>query len=184
MNQRLITLNGDSTDAPRFTNIQNKSDIAAGLIFWKQILESDPDLTWGDVLAGNYPGLSGFFSDLWRKSKNVVGDVYSGFGKIISDTGDKIGDWGGSAIRLWSDKSVQDAIYRATNAFSTGGASEMGKSVLEMFGSKTKNPISEAGKQYKNMLAQAPYFGGIDPKIVMGSAAGLIIVVLLMSRRK
>ena len=48
-----------------------------------------------------------------------------------------------------------------------------------MFGSGS-NPITAAGRQYKTELAAFPTVGGIDARWVMGGAAGLILVVLLL----
>lgn len=180
---KLITLNGNSTQEP-FSNIQNLSDTAAGLIFWKQVLELDPNITWRDIMHSQ-ERLSGLFSNLWRKTKNAVGDVVGGTGKIISNVGDKMGDWGGSAIRLATDEKVQDGVSRGIMAYASGGGSEAAKSMLSSFGSKTKNPVSEAGKQYKTMLASAN-FGGIDPKYIMvgGVVIGLVGLAALFGGRK
>jgi hypothetical protein len=180
MNQKLITLNGNS--GPIRKDIRSLGDLEAGLIFWKGVTEMDPSITWGEVLAGTHPALCGFpnpFKNLGRKLKNAINDT----GSVIKNVGDTVGSWVGSSVRLATDEKVLDGVSRATTAYASGGSSEALRTVTDMFGSSTKNPITQAGKEYKTQLASFPTIGGIDARWIMGGAAALILVVLLTQKR-
>ncbi len=192
--QKLITLNGESkvnSSKEMFSNWQQLDRTAAGLVFWKMVAEMFPGVKWKDIFPQNPKGLSGW--NLWRKAKNVVGEVGSGIkdvatstGDVIAVVGDKLGDWGGDTVRLAAEEEVQEAVSRGAAAYFSGGASESANAVADMFGSK-KNPISEAGKVVNsggfNKAGFDLGFGDIDPKWMAIGAASLIGVVLLTQKR-
>jgi len=181
MNQKLITLNGEKEEGI-MRDITKLGDIEAGLLFWKDVADKNPGITWGEALFGEYEGLgfslSKTFSKLGKGLKNTVNAT----GKVIKNAGNTVGSWTGSAIRLATDEQVIDTVSRAGAAYATGGQSEAARSLLSSFGS-SNNPVSAGGQTIKTELAAMPSFGGIDARWLMGGAAALIVVVLLTQRK-
>jgi len=183
MNQKLITLNGNSPKTPNleFRDISKLSDFDAGLVFFKIASDMIPGLKFGDFLQK--PGLHGWLTDFRKGITKTVGKVVEGTGDVLKNTGNWIGEKSGEAIRLASDKDVQDTIIRAGQAYATGGQSEALNSILGQFGGTPKNnPVTVAGQGFKQNYASMS-MGNINPMYLAAGVGGLILVVLLTQRK-
>jgi len=181
MNQKLITLNGED-EGRAMRDITKLGDIEAGLLFWKDIADKNPGITWGEALFGEHQGLGFSLSKTFSKIGKGLKNTVKVTGNVIKDAGNTIGNWSGSAIRLATDEQVVDTISRAGTAYATGGQSEALRSLTNSFGT-SKNPVSAGGASLKTELASMPTIGGVDAKWIMAGAAALIGVVLLTQRK-
>lgn len=160
------------------------SDIDAGIQVLYAITKKFPNITFGDLLD----------------KKNKMGGLLKAignFGNWCADkagaVGDKLGDWGGDAIRLLTDREVRDGLKDYGAAYATGGQSVALEKFLGGQGGEGEgsavngvmNFLSNLGKGSKQEVRQASFSGGIDfsdPKIMALGAGGLILLVLLLNK--
>jgi len=169
---------GNMNDDILNINPTELSNIDAGIQVLYAIEKEYPGITWGELIS------------MSRKSK--LGNIFGDFGNWVADkagaVGDKLGDWGGSAVRLVTDKEVKDGITSYAASYATGG----GSSALEgLFGedsgislSQIKQLVSGLGQSSKQEVQAAGFggmdFGNIDPKLLMIGGGALILLVLLL----
>lgn len=166
---RLLTLSGSKMDA---INPFDLDDQSAGIYALHVLTTIYPGITWGEIMkrAAGGPVLGGWLTDL----KKAVGGT-------ISDIGDKLGEWGGSAVRLITDEKVADGLTRYGTAYATSGGSEALKSLLgPSLGPKVSDFLTALGSGFKGNLASSQLIPGIQNKWLMIGGAGLIGVVLLV----
>lgn len=145
------------------------------------------------AIAYTYPGIT--FGDILKKSKNKLGNIFGDFGnwvsKSVGDAGDKLGEWGGDAVRLLTDKEVRSGLQDYGAAYATGGASMGIQGMLGGEGdSSTVNQVMKflgsLGAGSKQQVQQAGFggmdFGNMDPKFLALGAGGLILLVLLLKK--
>jgi len=157
------------------------SDEEAGIytLYWLDKLY--PGITWGDILnaTGNLK-LSGWLGDKLK-------DVGSFIGTGVSDWGDKVGEWGGDAIRLITDKEVREGVSQYAAAYGTGGASEGITGFLKSLGNsvspdQASQLLSLIGAQTKIQAAAGPQLiQGVDNKVLLIGGA-LLLVLLIVAR--
>lgn len=138
------------------------SDKDAGLQALYILAKIYPGLTWGDLL--NYKQ---------RLGGNWLTDAGNWVAKTTSNAGDKIGEWGGSALRLLTDQEVADGIDHYVST-ATGG-SEMDK-FLQSLGLTSKKSVDKAG------IGDGYFgdFGDITPTTLMVGGGLLLGIILLL----
>jgi len=182
--QKLITLNGPAGD---FHGVTQKSDLAAGLAFWKIVADEFPGITWRDVAEGRLNGEFLAGKSWLRRLSRGVGNTLNKVGNGAKNVLNFVGEKGGEIVRLVTDEKVASTVMKAGKSYSTGGSSSALSFLKNKFGS-TKNPIVEGGARFKagvNDDVQTASFpsvgmiGGIDGKVVMIGIAGLLALVLI-----
>jgi len=151
-------------------------DIDAGILTLYWIDKMYPGITWGDIIKATHK--------MGAKWYERIGQT---IGNAISDTGDKLGDWGGDAIRLVTDKEVMEGVQYYGQTYATGGKNMALDGMIKNLGlenilqpDKLKALLSNLGSSTKTAYADAGgIISGVDNKYLMIGAAALIFVVLL-----
>lgn len=179
----IFSLSGNANHGILDIDPRELSNVDAGIWTLALLAEKHPGITWRQLASMNskMSGIGDWFKRGVRWTKDAVGD-----------TANFISDKSGSAIRLLTDEQVQAGLSRYGQAYATGGTSEGVRGLLDNFGgggSDVQNQVmsflSNLGGGTKRQIntAEAGGFGGIDPKLLMMGAGGLILLVLLTGRR-
>lgn len=157
-------------------NPNDLSDVDAGIQALYIVAAMHPGITWGDFLSRNSLGRKWYERWIGDPAKSLV----SWTGDTISNVGDKLGDWGGSTVRLITDERVSSGLSNYGAAYLTGGGSEAAKS---LFGGKADlgsvlEFLGGLGKKSKQSVEAA----GLDMNTLIIFGGGLLLVVLLLRR--
>lgn len=135
-----------------------------------------PGITWGDILSAKQK----LGKKWWERAGSMIGNG-------LSDIGDKIGDWGGSAIRLVTDQTVRDGLKDYAAAYVTGGTSAGIQGLfkeLNLPDFLKSDLLSSLGRNTKIQAASAgQLIEGLDNKILLLAGGGILMVFMLMSMR-
>lgn len=156
------------------------SNVDAGIQALYAIAYMNPGITFGDLLRMSQNSLKG----------NIFGDLGNWTKKTLSDGIDKLGDIGGSTVRLLTDQEVQSGLQNYAAAYATGGQSAALQGLLGGEGDQSAigqvmGFLSNLGKSSKSQVQQASMgtgLGSIDPKLLFLGMGGLIFVVLLLKK--
>lgn len=157
------------------------SDIDAGIwaLYW--INKFYPGITWGEIIeASQNKKIAGWLGDKLK-------DIGSFVGQGISDTGDKLADWSGDAIRLLTDKEVREGIVQYANAYEIGGQTSAIKSFMGQLGDLVPDKLKEGllsklGTNVKNAAAPQIIEGIENKYFYLGIGGGLLVLLLILTR--
>lgn len=161
----LFSLAGKKTGgmATLQTDPRELSDADAGIWFLHRLTKEYPDLTWNQLIK----------TIETVKISGGVRDFFHLTGDIIRDSGNVIGDWTGSAVRLAADPKVVNAVGQYGAMYATGGASSALGSLGGMGGT-----VQGIGQQVKTNFS--------DPNFmlyaIMGGAALIALVIILKGK--
>jgi len=182
----LFSFAGSSPAGITQRQILELDDPEAGIMFLKAITEAYPGITWGELLNFRRSGLAEQPPPQLAGIGDFFGRQWDNFTDAVSDTGDKLGEWGGDIIRLVTDKEVVDGVSRYGTAYATGGGSEGIRAFMENLGggdpSQIMDFLGNIGRQGKTAIAGTgqQLIAGVDNKYLMMGAAGLILLVLII----
>ena len=166
-------------------------DVDAGIWTLSMLVRRYPNLKWGDLVNGK---LSGWWTNL-KKSASDLGDWV---GDKSGSIGDKLGEWGGDAIRLFADEEVRDGVKEYSAAYMTGGKSAGIQGMLESFskGKTSTGDQSSLTAQFTDLLKsigigtkqdiQQASMGDMNFNpmwLVGGLGVGLVLVLLTAGRK-
>lgn len=185
---KLLTLNGAVTKTGKLMemNLLELSDIDAGVWALATLSKMEPGVSFGDIVTdpeGAAVQMGGWLTNLRRS-----------IGRGTSDAIKVIGNVGGSAVRLVTDKKVRTGVMDYANFFKVGGAEGgalgMLKGIFSKF-TKTGQRQELTPQEQQLMLANIGKeakagIGGISPKTLMmigGGAIALVLVAMMMRKK-
>ena len=167
-------------------NPNDLSDIDAGIQALYLIAKQNPGIRWGDLLPSSRMGKRRWWQKAGTSLKKGVINTAKWSAKTYAAAGDKLGEWGGDAIRLLTDKEVADGLGRYGAAAATGGTSEAAGSLFG--GNINANSVLDflggLGKSSKGAVNQAAAEAGItlDTKTMLIGGIGLLGFMMLMKK--
>lgn len=174
---RLITLAG--SDTIEAVPLKDLTPIDAAILTLATIAKEEPGITWGDM--ANRPNQT--------MGKKWYEKFASWVGTGTSDLVGKIGEIGGSTIRMLTDKQVMDGVKSYAAAYATGGQSMSAEGLFQnLFGqSGSTDQIAQLKTALASFGGQAQRGGGLESirnNYLMIGGIGLGALLLVMIARK
>lgn len=150
-------------------NPRELSDIDAGIWALYRIDRMYPGITWGDIRRAR-KGIG----------KQKLGRRWFEFGKLLSDIGDKTGEWSGDVIRLLTDREVREGITQYASGFATGGVSTGIQGFLGQLGSGFPDLMKSNLLRSLGQTAKGELIPGIPNYYLAIGGGGLLFMLLLL----
>lgn len=201
MSGDLLVMEGPKVNVNK--RIQDLSDLDAFVVTIASIAPYLPQgATFGDLFYGRIresdlkePIQGMGVWDIFRPSKwkNAASDMVSWVGDTAGKTGDKIGGWIGSGVRLLTDKDVREGLQDYASAYATGGKSAAFKGLINGNGNPEEQNMLQKflgmfGSSAKNsaQLASGAEIGISKNAMVIGGAVigGGLLIALLSNRKR
>lgn len=174
---RLITLAG--SEAIEAIPLKDLTPIDAAILTLATIAKEAPGITWGEL--ADRPGQT--------MGKKWYEKFASWVGTGTSDLVGKIGEIGGSTIRLLTNKQVMDGVKSYAAAYATGGQSMSAEGLFQsLFGqSGSADQIAQLKTALASFGSQAQSGGGLDsiPKnylLIGGIGLGALLLVMVLKK--